>query len=255
MGKTTSIAWTDHTFWAWFGCNEVSQACDHCYAREWGTRYTSWRGHWGPPRSTPRKRTSAGYWREPLKWDRDAERDGVRRRVFANDYADTFEVHPQLNPWRQDLWKLIEDTPHLDWQLLTKRPEQIGRMLPAHWIEHPRNNVWLGTTAESQRWVDLRIPRLLSVPAVVHFISAEPLFEALDLSHYLNAAGINWVITGGESGAGFRAMDLDWVRSIREQCTAAGVAFFHKQGEHRYPSRNVALDGKFEHAWPLERRP
>jgi protein gp37 len=250
MGKVTSIGWCDHTFVAWVGCNEVSPACDHCYAREWAKRYGRWRGLWGPPRDTPRKRTSVAYWRQPLLWDRDAARDHVRHRVFLNDYSDTFEVHAQLDPWRQDLWNLVESTPHLDWLLLTKRPEQIARMLPPDWLSSPRPNVWLGTTAETQRWATLRIPRLLQVPAVVHFVSAEPLLDELDLSSYLGAERINWVITGGESGASFRSMDVEWVRAIRDQCRAAGAAFFHKQGAHRYPSRGVELDGRLEHAWP-----
>jgi hypothetical protein len=137
--------------------------------------------------------------------------------VFCNSLSDIFEAHPDLDPIRRDLWALIEQTPHLDWLLLTKRPEQIGRLLPLQWLEQPRENVWLGTSAETQRWADIRIPRLLSVPAVVHFVSAEPLLGPLDLEQHLGTREVNWVITGGESGAGFRPMDLEWVRSIRHQ--------------------------------------
>jgi protein gp37 len=250
MAERTAIAWTDHTFNTHVGCQEASPGCDHCYAREWANRYERWRGLWGRPALTPRRRTSAAYWRTPFAWEREAIADGRQHRVFCNSLSDIFEAHPELDPIRADLWALIGQTPHLDWLLLTKRPEQIGRLLPVEWLEHPGENVWLGTSTETQRWADIRIPRLLAVPAVVHFVSAEPLLGPLELERHLGPREVNWVITGGESGTGFRPMDLDWVRSIRDQCARAGAAFFHKQGAHRYPGRDVELDGRIEHAWP-----
>jgi len=250
MGTLTTIGWTDHTLNTHVGCQEASAGCDHCYARDWANRYTRWRGLWGRPAHTPRKRTSAATWAQAGAWERAAIREGRQHRVFCNSLSDIFEVHPDLDAIRADLWQLIEDTPHLDWLLLTKRPEQIGRLLPPAWLESPRENVWLGTTAELQRWVDIRIPRLLRVPAAVHFVSAEPLLGPLDLTSYLGTDRVNWVISGGESGPEHRPMDLDWVRGIRDQCARGGAAFFHKQGAHRYPGREVELDGRLEHAWP-----
>lgn len=250
MGTQTAIAWTDHTFNPWIGCQEVSAACDHCYARDWAQPKTRFRGLWGRPSATPRHRTRT--WNEPRVWERSAARAGERQRVFCASLADVFEVHPQLDDWRRELWTIIEQTPHLDWLLLTKRPEQLVRMLPSAWSTSPRDNVWLGTTVESPRWADIRIPRLLAAPAVVHFVSAEPLLEPLELERYLGPDRVNWVITGGESGPVHRPMDPDWSRSIREQCRAAGIAFFHKQGSHRYPGRDVELDGRLEHAWPRQ---
>jgi len=131
---------------------------------------------------------------------------------------------------------LIEQTPYLDWLLLTKRPQNIRRMLPQEWIDRPLPNVWLGTSAESQEWADRRIPYLLEVPAHNHFVSAEPLLGPLDLRQWMSwrpARGydsrLDWVITGGESGQHHRPLDVAWVEDIDDQCKWAGVAHFFKQ--------------------------
>jgi len=196
---------------------------------------------------------SDNYWRQPLAWHRAAERDNVRRRVFCASMADVFEHHSILDGPRERLWDLIERTPSLDWLLLTKRPQNMARMLPRQWLDHPRDNVWLGTSAESQVWADLRIPRLLSVPAVVHFVSAEPLIGPLNLTPYLGGDGVNWVIGGGESGAGYRPMDVEWVRGLISQCQRSGAAYFHKQGSARYPGRGEEIDGRLWHEFPTGR--
>jgi protein gp37 len=138
---------------------------------------------WG--KNTPRHRTSASYWRQPIKWDADAAKAGQRRRVFAFSLADVFEDRRDLDPWRADLWRLIEATPNLDWLLLTKRYDCIARMLPAAWLAAPRPNVWLGVTAENQRRAEERIPALLKVPAVVRWISAEPLLGPIDFRPWM----------------------------------------------------------------------
>jgi protein gp37 len=205
---------------------------------------------WGDPKTTARRFMSDSYWRQPLAWQRAAERDHVRRRVFCASMADVFEHDNHLDGVRQRLWELIERTPSLDWLLLTKRPQNICRMLPSTWIAQPRDNVWLGTSAESQVWADLRIPRLLSVPAIVHFVSAEPLLGPLDLQPYLGASRVNWVIGGGESGEQFRPMDVAWPRALAGQCQMAGVPYFHKQGSARYPGRDQELDGMLWRQFP-----
>ena len=139
MGEQTGISWTDHTFNPWIGCTAVSAACDHCYAETLAKRYG-----WD---FAARRRTSENNWRNPRRWNRAAERDGVRRRVFCASLADVFDnqVPPE---WRADLWDLIRACPSLDWQLLTKRPQNIARMLPDDWGDG-WPNVWLGTTAEN----------------------------------------------------------------------------------------------------------
>lgn len=232
MAETTGIEWCDHTFNAWIGCTKVSVACDFCYAETYGHRFgVEWGAH-------ERRRTSESYWLEPLKWNRKAERDGVRRKVFCCSLADVFDN--QVNAaWRDDLWRLIYGTPHLDWLLLTKRPQNIAKMLPHHtgrtW---PWANVWLGTTVENQEEADRRIPHLLAVPAPVHFLSCEPLLGPVDLRfgeaiRRKAHPRLDWVIAGGESGLGARPPMIGWIRSLRDQCQSVGVPFFFKQwGEY-----------------------
>ena len=239
MGERTGIAWCDHTFNPWWGCTKVSPACKNCYAETMDARLGG--GHWGD--RAPRRFFGAAHWRAPFRWNAAAERAGVRRRVFCASMADVFEDRPELEGHRNELWEVINETENLDWLLLTKRPENIERMLPAPLItremaaQHGGNpqpffeNVWLGTTVESQEYAIERIPHLLANPAVVHFISAEPLLGELDLEPWLHVDGISWVITGSESGRGKRPQNIDWFRSLRDQCAAYGTPFFLKQAE------------------------
>lgn len=241
MGTKTEIQWTDHTFNPWWGCLEVSPGCDHCYARELAHRFG--RQVWGPPHSTGRMTTSAANWRQPLAWNHAAAAEARRHRVFCASMADVFEFHPQLDSVRSRLWELIEATPWLDWQLLTKRPMNIRRMLPPAWLEVPRPNVWLGTSVEDQERAALRIPHLVQVPAVVHFLSCEPLLGPVDLTPWLGE--LQWVISGGESGAHARPCEVAWVRSLLDQCQASEVALFHKQWGGRTPKAGGReLDGR-----------
>ena len=240
MGTNSKIEWTDHTFSPWTGCTKVSPACDHCYAEGWAKRS----GHvkWGS--GQPRRRTSDANWRMPLKWNREAERTGVRPRVFCASLADVFDnaVDPQ---WREDLFDLIAATPNLDWLLLTKRIGNVGNMLPVPFdFDKHFPNVWLGATVVNQEEADRDIPKLLAVPAAKRFLSIEPMlgpmllpFErmrewnriALMNQQEHAVLRIDWVIVGGESGPGARPMSPDWARSIRDQCEEAGVALFVKQ--------------------------
>ena len=220
MAENSKIEWTEHTFNPWWGCIRVSPACKNCYAEAMAKMY----GHrcWGA--KSERRFLSDAHWRQPLKWDKQAEADGVRRRVFCASMADVFEDREELIPWRQRLWALIEATPHLDWLLLTKRPENIAQMGPASGFPA---NVWLGTTVENQKYADLRIPELSSVPAAVHFLSCEPLLGPLNLSNWLPM--LDWVIAGGESGAKARPTDPKWFESLRDQCKKFRVNFLFKQ--------------------------
>lgn len=241
MGRDSGIQWTDHTFNPWMGCARVSPGCEHCYAETLVTGRMKL-PVWGPAKTTERKRTAESNWKKPLAWDRAAAKTGKRARVFCASLADVFEDHPSLAAWRTDLFALIERTPHLDWQLLTKRPENLLRVLPAAWLASPRPNVWLGTTVEDQQRARERIPRLRRVPASRHFLSCEPLLEGLSLAPYLDtsdlhdeaarghlASPIDWVIVGGESGPGARPFNVGWARSLVAQCRAAGVPVFVKQ--------------------------
>lgn len=292
--KNSSIEWTDHTFNPWIGCTKVSPGCDHCYAEQRMDK----RLHvvnWGP--GAPRKRTSAKNWEDPEKWNANHEaffaQHGRRQRVFCASLADVFDNEvPVL--WRADLLALINETPNLDWLLLTKRIGNAERLLREALVELGNGtdalvggglppNVWLGATIVNQTEADRDIPKLLAVPAARRFLSMEPLLGPVDLTQVDDGAAhrdvpreewgtvddedsppglwwnvltgqrtimhggatgdwsrtdakVDWVIVGGESGPGARPMHPDWVRSLRDQCQAAGVPFLFKQwGEWRDP--------------------
>ena len=159
MAENSAIEWTDHSFNPWIGCTRVSPGCVHCYAETLADKRHGWVA-WGPKGN--RKRTAPANWRKPLTWNRRAEREGVRYRVFCASLADVFDPHPSIpQEWRAELWALIQETPSLDWQLLTKRPENVMRMVPALWqVEFPPN-VWIGTSVEDQERADERIPELV----------------------------------------------------------------------------------------------
>jgi protein gp37 len=153
--------------------------------------------------------------------------------------ADVFEPRAELHQWRDKLWPLIEQTDWLDWLLLTKRPQNVERMVP--WGTTWPENVWLGTTAENQKYADQRIPKLLAIPARIHFVSAEPLLGELSLRSW---KGIDWVIAGGESGHGARPTGPEWVRTLRDECRASQIAFHFKQWGHWAPSLPHGVSAK-----------
>jgi protein gp37 len=226
MAKNSHIEWTHHTFNPWWGCKKVSPACDNCYAELWARRM----GHrlWGT--DSPRRFFGDAHWREPLKWNEDARIAGHRHRVFCASMADVFERRADLSPQRTRLWQLIEDTPNLDWLLLTKRPQNIARLAP--WGTNWPVNVWVGTSVENQTLAEKRLPFLLKIPAAVRFLSCEPLLGLLDLRHWFKSSAfypIDWIIAGGESGSASRPMHPDWVTSLLHQCQDSNVAFHFKQ--------------------------
>lgn len=223
MARHSRIEWTDHTFNPWWGCTKVSPACDHCYAEAWARRLGL--DVWSAGK--PRRFLSETYWRQPGKWDAEAARNGTRARVFCASMADVFEWKRGLSAWRGRLWGLIEETPNLDWLLLTKRPHLVGRLVP--WSNEWPANVWLGTTVENQRWADKRLPHLADTGASVRFLSCEPLLGKVDLDHWLESGAVHWVIAGGESGPRARPSDPQWFQGIRKQCVTHGTPFHFKQ--------------------------
>lgn len=238
MAENSKIEWTDHTFNPWVGCQKVSPGCDHCYAETlMDHRYG--RVQWGP--HGERKRTSVANWRKPLQWAKAARGTGQRPKVFCASLADVFDNQAPEGA-RDDLWNLISKTPELDWLLLTKRPENIAKMLPVlgHWP-----NVWLGTTAEDQPHYDRRWPILAAVPAAKRFISYEPALGPLTLSwpHYPD-----WIICGGESGKDARLMDLAWARSLRDECNRLDIAYFFKQTTKKGPIPDDLMVRQFPRA-------
>ena len=219
--KDSSIEGTDHTFNPWWGCTRVSAACKNCYADALAKRF----GHavWG--QAAPRRFLSDSNWAQPQRWNAEAAAAGVRARVFCASMSDVFEDRRDLDEPRARLWPLIEATPQLDWLLLTKRPQAIERLAP--WSAQWPDNVWLGTTVEHQKAAKVRLPYLTAIPAIVRFISAEPLLGSLDLSPWIEQ--LDWVITGGESGRGARPSSPSWFTSLQQQCASAQVPFLFKQ--------------------------
>lgn len=283
MADKTEIAWCDSTFNPWIGCTKVSPGCDNCYAeREFDHRHR--RAKWGAGQE--RSRTSAHNWNLPIRWNRQPFHEcpecgwrgagpvahsvttgemicptldctgrlkPARRRVFCASLSDVFD-NEVPRQWRIDLFRLILDTPNIDWLLLTKRignaakmlqdtAECIGPMMDANDRYKPIQNVWIGASIVNQEEADRDTPKLLNVPADVRFISVEPLLGPMCLRNFLHPrfrqgddpewqdlhAPLDWVIVGGESGPKARPMSPDWVRSLRDQCNSAGVPFLFKQ--------------------------
>jgi protein gp37 len=288
MSANSKIEWTDHTFNPWIGCTKIDPGCAHCYA-DAQDKFRHWTPEgWG--KGKPRRRTSAANWNEPLKWNREAEKQAAsvkrwneyytdhpplpiaRPRVFCASLADWLDDDGVPTEWRVNLLETIHATPNLDWQLLTKRPENWKQLLTDAFqfaCDHgdPKNkrqmefcdwiggwvhahvapaNVWVGASVCDPDGRD-RIRELQDIPAKVRFLSCEPLLGKLHIAEELDEElqchprpTIDWVISGGESGPKARLMHPNWARYLRDQCTTAGVPFFFKQwgdwlpGEEHY---------------------
>jgi len=236
MGKDTAITWCDHTFSPWWGCVKISEACRNCYAATTGHRFGV---EWGPQQA--RRFFGDKHWNEPLRWNAAAKRENRRARVFCASMADVFEDRADLDVHRDRLWKLVAATPHLDWLLLTKRPENFEKMLP--WcggasmpIGDPWTNIWLGVIAEDDARAKERIPTLRGTPAAVRFVSCEPILQHISAETWDVVLGsrdgigeVHWLIVGDESGPNARAADVEWVRTARDAAARHGVAFHFKQ--------------------------
>ncbi len=244
MGERSAIEWTDSTWNPVTGCTKVSAGCDNCYAHTLahGRLYHVYMRR-SPIRDTPENRTdpfAIRLWPErldqPKKWREP-------RMIFVNSMSDLF--HVDVPPeYVRSIFEVMLEADHHTYQVLTKRPARAARFfeenrdlfpsarIPAH--------IWIGTSVEDQR-VAYRVRHLVAIPAEIRFLSCEPLLGPLKL----DLEGIHWVIAGGESGIGYRKLDLDWVRSIRDQCVAAGVPFFFKQVGGRTPKAGGReLDGQ-----------
>ena len=214
MGNQTSIEWTDSTWNPWQGCHHVSPGCEQCYMFSEKRRYGQ-----DPDVVVRSKPTTFNL---PLRLRQ-------RQRVFTCSWSDFFIK--EADPWREEAWEIIRNTPHLTYQILTKRIERAAERLP--WGEgEPWPNVWLGVSAEDQPTARRRIPLLCSIRAAVRFVSFEPLLGPIEL---ISASGtlwpyLHWAIIGGESGSGARPCNLAWIRSLKEQCQEWKVPVFCKQG-------------------------
>jgi protein gp37 len=219
----TGIEWTDRTWNPITGCDKISPGCTHCYAEEITKRFP---GGFPNGFNLTLHTDRLNY---PVKWRKPS-------LIFVNSMSDLFHKDVPLE-FVQKVFEVVSKTPRHTYQILTKRHERLVNLAP-HLNWHP--NIWMGVSVENKNYTS-RIDALRQAPAAIRFLSCEPLLGALDL----NLEGIHWVIVGGESGNGYRAPNPDWVRSIRDQCQDAKVAFFFKQWGGRTPKAGGRLlDGK-----------
>jgi protein gp37 len=234
MGDKSAIEWTDATWNPVTGCTKVSPGCKHCYAERLAARLLAM----GNPRYRNGFRVTLhpDQLGLPLRW-------AEPRRIFVNSMSDLFhEAVPE-----EFIRRVFEVMARADWhvfQVLTKRATRLAELAPR--LEWPAN-VWQGVSVENADYVE-RIPYLQQIPAVVRFLSVEPLLGPIPA---LPLAGIHWVIVGGESGPKHRPLDPGWVREIRDQCLEAGVPFFFKQwGGRTSKVGGRTLDGQEWDAMP-----
>jgi protein gp37 len=277
MSDKTGIEWTDATWNPVTGCTKVSQGCKHCYAeRVFPRAYSKDRvlQHYhelSVPIERPRVFTDVRCQPErldrPLHWRKP-------RRIFVNSMSDLFHADVP-DEFIDQVFETMAHCPNHIFQILTKRPERMRDFLTHAHSQIPRrsqgysarwSNVWLGVSVEDQGTADERIPLLLETPSAIRFLSCEPLIRAIDISawlkdgapsrsqvdgpcgmHYLRhgAPQLDWIIAGGESGPGARPAHPDWFRSLRDQCSAAGVPFFFKQWGQWAPSNAEKKPGEY----------
>jgi protein gp37 len=240
MGDKSKIEWTDATWNPVRGCTKISPGCAHCYAETFAERFRGVPGH--PYEQGFDLRVVPEKLMEPLRWTR-------ARMIFVNSMSDLF--HKDVSDaYVGAIADVMRTANWHTYQVLTKRSERMAEMLSTSLREHAAEpHIWWGVSVENRRHGLPRIDHLRSAPAAVRFLSVEPLLEDLGT---IDLTGIHWVIVGGESGAGARPMQPEWVRSIRDQCEAAGVLFFFKQwgGVHKSQTGR-ALDGKTHDAMPV----
>lgn len=254
MGKGTGISWTDATFNAWWGCTKVSPGCDNCYAETLSNRWG--RAHWG--KGVPRRTFGDKHWHEPLEWNAEAGATGSIMRVFCGSMMDVMDDEAPEGQ-RERLWALINRTPNLMWQLLTKRPQRYTRYLPLGGFRH--DNVILGATAENQELYNLRMPHLnraadSRLRRIKTFISYEPALGPLSMEGPFGEPVLppTWMIFGGETGANRRPCELEWAEAIKRECDRLGLAFFMKQMSARTPNEaaNLIPVHMLSHQFPEE---
>jgi len=240
MSIQSAIEWTDATWNPVTGCTEVSPGCDHCYARTFAERWRGIKGH----------HFEQGFdlklWPErmqlPLKWKKP-------RRIFVNSMSDLF--HRDVpDDFVLEVFTTMAQANWHTFQVLTKRPSRLVHLVSrisdclnkAGMPQSPwPMNIWIGVSVETMQY-KWRVDQLRKVPAAIRFISAEPLLGSL---RGLDLTGIDWLITGGESGSGFRACDPTWIKELRDCCTGDGIAFFFKQWGGRTPTTGGRLlDGR-----------
>jgi len=221
----TQIEWTDSTWNPVAGCSIVTAGCTNCYAMEMAKRLEAMgvEKYAGLTRKTGRRTVWNGVVRE----DKDAltipHRWRKPRKIFVNSMSDLFHERVS-NAFIIKVWRVMRETPHHNYQILTKRPERMAELVATK-IGEVLPNVWLGTSIEDVSVVN-RIEHLRRVPAAIRFISFEPLIGSVGA---VDLQDIHWAIIGGESGKSARPIREEWIDEIYAQCLSAGTAFFFKQ--------------------------
>jgi protein gp37 len=264
MGDRSPIEWTDSTWNPIRGCSKVSDGCKNCYAMRQAHRSSGPGGAYegltrilgSGPSWTGEIRVVHELFDQPLRWRKP-------RRIFVNSMSDLF--HEAVDEvYIASILGVASAAREHTFQVLTKRAARMAQVLnskafvevveDSHYMhthtdfEWPLPNVWFGVSVEDQAAADERIPALLRTPAAVRWLSCEPQLGPIDLrlgdDYARRTHMLHWVVAGGESGPGARPMHPDWVRSLRDQCKAAGVPFFFKQWGNWLPALQ---DGAPEH--------
>ncbi|WP_225772902.1 DUF5131 family protein [Inquilinus sp. Marseille-Q2685] len=242
----SGIEWTEATWNPIAGCTVLSPGCTNCYAMRMASRLEAMgqKKYFGTTRISGNRpkwngnitidEKSIGI---PFSWS-------TGRLIFVNSMSDLFHENIPID-FVKKIFSVMNDTPHHTYQILTKRSDNLLRMSSELiWTE----NIWMGVSVENEdyKW---RIDQLKQTHAQIKFLSLEPLLGPLDT---IDLRGIDWVIVGGESGPGARPVELEWVRSIRDQCIHGDVAFHFKQwgGVNKKKSGRL-LDGRTWNEWPI----
>lgn len=245
----TKIEWTNRTWNPIAGCSKVSEGCYNCYAERMTFRLSNMikpfnyyeevitNGKWNGRLYLDIKKINI-----PLTWKKSS-------KVFVCSMSDLFNQKIRPN-WIYKIFKVMEKCPQHTFQVLTKRAEEMFKWYKHYWYREPTKNIWLGVTAENQEQADKRTPCLLKTPAILKFISCEPLLGKIDLELYLRS-GIDWVICGCESGSSRRETKIEWIRSLRDQCAYYNIPFFLKQMDiNGKLVKMPKLDGVVHNAMP-----
>lgn len=247
MATSSSIEWTEATWNPVVGCNVISPGCTNCYAMRMARRLEAM----GQPKYTGTTRMSGGRakWNGVVRVDEDSLNLPAKwragRMIFVNSMSDLFHEEVPLE-FVQQVFATMKATPQHTYQILTKRAERLEDV--ASTLDWPQN-VWMGVSVENADYL-YRIDHLRRTAAAIKFLSLEPLLGPLE---GMNLKHIDWVIAGGESGPGARAMDPSWVRSIRDQCQSAEIAFHFKQwGGVNKKKAGRTLDGQTWDEFPAE---
>ena len=235
------IGWCTRTWNPVTGCTPISEGCQHCWAKRMASRLA---GRYGYPEDNPFNVTvHPDRLTEPSSWR-------ASQRVFVISMGDLFH---ELVPIKffSDIMNVILQNPHHTFMLLTKRPENMHKLLSERapdWkmalryeYEIPLNNLWLGVTVENQKRANERIPILLDIPAKIHFVSVEPMLEQVELDrwfcqlphdrHAMHLTSLDWVICGAETGAGARPCETSWIQNLADRCKRLYVPFYDKKNE------------------------